>query len=144
MNRRKLFLLPAAVLMIAVCAAVVAPSSAHAQIASCTCKWVPITVDPLLGCNVQIRVTRPGETPFTLLLAPGNTVSVQCADGITFEMLISGGCWVNLGNNCTAGYSVAGGCCVNACLQQDAAGCWTLRIKPHTGRLCLSCGLEIE
>lgn len=106
----------------------------RAQIADCRCTKVTLLVEKEVTCKVTFRLTyEQSGTQTDITLAPGEITTVDCEPGLTiaaarcgaaFVPIPEGGCLINL----NAG--VKGMCCIDACLEQDDAGCWIAYARP--------------
>lgn len=105
-----------------------APGKASAQF-ECACDHITVVVSADVGCRVPFCVRTYGPTECDSL-APGTRTVFRCI-GIGVPYLIDcnnqvavpplGGC---------IDVPLAGGCCVQACLDYDANKCWQITIRP--------------
>lgn len=106
----------------------------RAQITDCRCAKVTLLVQKDVTCKVTFQLTYEKSGIQTeITLAPGEITTVDCEPGLSiaagrcgagFVPIPEGGCIINLN---ALGDPM---CCVDACLEQDDAGCWTAYARP--------------
>lgn len=118
---------------VAAIALVMAAGTLRAQI-TCKCDNVTILVEKEVNCSVTLYFAWHGGSE-THTYAAGTLATVPCHDDMQIALLDCsgrnhevppGGCVININAGSAA---AAPGCCVDACLQEDAAGCWQVLVR---------------
>jgi hypothetical protein len=110
-----------------------APSMLQAQISTCPCPKIPLTVQSDVSCRVTFIIHHPSGLDETITVSPGNTASIACEVGLTIDVVECGGnrlrvpvggCLININTGTTPV------CCVDVCLQRNGLGCLALLVRP--------------
>ena len=136
MNRRIVPMLRSAIAMLALCAlSSLLPTPLAAQkIDNCACDLITIFSDKATPCTVQFTFESPDGTLQTVTLPPGGSSAVPCIPGTIVSIvdclgrrqpITPGTCRFNVN-----GSSRQASCCIDACLEERAPGCWTAFVRP--------------
>lgn len=124
-------------LVVLVSAAV--PGTASAQLGPCVCKYIGIKVSDAVACKFSVCVSDPLGAKNCFVVGPGISTKVDCVDNAIVGLVDCNGNIVTFqpnGARCLYNVPVGPGCCVDACLGQNADGCWVITIEPSAVDFC--------
>lgn len=114
---------------------------ASAQLKPCVCDVVTASVDPDVPCSVTFYAQAPLCRFAPVTVAPGTSGTIACCEDLKISLTDCQGNSYTFepgGPACFFGIPLAIGCCVDACITQDANGCPEIRVRRHIGK-CLGC-----
>jgi hypothetical protein len=123
--------------------AVAFPSSASAQLncINCPSNAIRVYATDDIPCSVPICVAG-GPTGIVVCdkVKPGTEIKLPCLHGATIYITSCDGVKVPVTTACTPDIPLGNGCCVHACLFEDGAGCYIVKI----GRSLQNCGCNTD
>lgn len=133
--RTKHVLTLTACMLCMIAAGLVATSGGAQAQPACFCT---IGVDAALNCGIDVCYVQPGQPRKCLTVTNALGIGFQCVTGTRFYFRVCGNQYVEVTTaNCETNWGVPGcGDCVDACLTQNAAGCYSLRFTKSNSPIC--------
>jgi hypothetical protein len=117
--------------------------SSGAQAQPCVCDVVSVDVDPGVLCTIELHPSSPLCKFRPIFAPPGVSTPIACCDDMFVSIVTCDGTDVTFQIGapkpvCIRGIRIAPGCCVDACMVEDAKGCTHIIIRPSSVK-CVSC-----